>query len=96
VAGTIYLAISLSFLLSQYIESDTTLVMEHIFRRRIEDSATLEKLLKWYTERSRTIEYVRNEIQKEHRPRKRSVVGMTITRLSEIILRRPLEAPVLE
>ena len=67
--------------------------MEQIFLLKIEQQAKLEKLLKWYREFSTSSPYIRNEIVAEHRETGRSLVGMTIMRLRQIVNGRPSEIP---
>jgi len=71
--------------------------MEQVFLLKIDNWFTLEKLVRWYTQRSKTLAYVRNELIKEHRSGKHSrVVGMPIHRLAEIVCNRPSEEPNLD
>ncbi|KZP11712.1 hypothetical protein FIBSPDRAFT_837351 [Athelia psychrophila] len=79
--------------------ADTTLVMEKIYIHDIQDKDRLKSLLIWYDEHSKTARYVRDEIMKLHRMRKRSGFevpsGFTteaVQPLVDIVCGRPLEA----
>jgi hypothetical protein len=68
--------------------------MEQLFLHKIKDEDVLEKLLEWYTQRSQTSAYIRDEIMKEHQLGRGSVlIGMNAARLSDIVRSRPSEDP---
>ncbi|KZP09570.1 ras-domain-containing protein [Athelia psychrophila] len=79
--------------------ADTTLVMEKIYIHDIQDKDKLKSLLVWYDEHSKTARYVRDEIMKLYRMRKRTGFevpsGFTteaVQPLVDIVCSRPLEA----
>lgn len=81
--------------------ADTTLIMEKIRVFDIKDELkTLEALIKWYTQRSDTVTYVRKEVMRLYRQRKwenyqvpkqwsRSVAQPLV----DIVCNRPVEVP---
>ncbi|KZP06100.1 hypothetical protein FIBSPDRAFT_764923, partial [Athelia psychrophila] len=79
--------------------ADTTLVMEKIYIHNIQDTDRLKSLISWYDEHSKTANYIRDEIMKLYRTRKRTGFevpsGFTteaVQPLVDIVCSRPLEA----
>jgi hypothetical protein len=73
--------------------------MELVSLLQIEDTIAIDRLLRWYTHRSKTFTYIQNEIVKEHRSRRArgesASIGMVAFRLCEIVCSRPSEVPPL-
>ncbi|KZP09573.1 hypothetical protein FIBSPDRAFT_233442 [Athelia psychrophila] len=79
--------------------ADTTLVMEKIYIHDIQNKDRLKSLIIWYDEHSKTAQYIRGEIMKLYRMRKRTGFevpsGFTteaVQPLVDIVCSRPFEA----
>ncbi|KIJ96944.1 hypothetical protein K443DRAFT_269853 [Laccaria amethystina LaAM-08-1] len=80
--------------------ADTTLIMEKIHVFNIKDEKTLEALIKWYSQRSGTVTYIRKEVIRLYQQRKsekyqvpkqwsRSIAQPLV----DIVCNRPVEVP---
>ena len=79
---------------------DTTLIMEKIYVFNIKDEKTLEALIKWYSQRSRTVTYVREGIMQLYRQRKLEKYeipkqwSLSVAQpLVDLVCNRPVEVP---
>ncbi|KIJ99715.1 hypothetical protein K443DRAFT_160861 [Laccaria amethystina LaAM-08-1] len=80
--------------------ADTTLIMEKIYIFNIKDEKTLEALIKWYSQRSRTVTYVREGVMRLYRQRKLEKYEIpkqwsliVAQPLVDLVCNRPVEVP---
>ena len=71
------------------------MVMKQIFLLRVEDAATVQRIIEWYTYRSKTAKQLRNILMERHRQNPSAVVGLRISDLAALAVRLTVEVPEL-